>query len=103
MVMSEQAGFVVVDIWKVKPGKEQDLREVLAEAGAIFRKVDGVLSVDYTTLADDPDRYLVVFRYRDEVVRESFVATDGLTSTMQRLSELWDLESPIYRGIATGL
>jgi quinol monooxygenase YgiN len=101
--MSDQAGFVVVDIWKAKPGKEHELREVLAEAGALFRQVDGVLSVDYTTLKDDPDRYLVVFRYRDESTRESFVATDDLTSMMTRLRELWDLESPIYQGVATGL
>lgn len=102
-MVTEQAGFVVVDIWKAKPGKQQELREVLTEAGRLFREVDGVLSVDYTTMKDDPDRYLVVFRYRDEATREAFVSTDGLTSTMSRLRELWDLESPIYQGVATGL
>ena len=101
--MDNRAGFVVVDIWRVKPGKKDELEPVLAEAGRIFRQVDGVLSVDYTTLKDDPERYLVVFRYRDEATREQFVATPGLTSTMNRLRELWDLESPIYQGIATEL
>lgn len=101
--MSEEAGFVVVDIWKVKEGKQDELQRVLAEAGRTFRQVDGVLSVDYTRLVDDPDRYLVVFRYRDADTRASFVSTDELTSTMSRLRELWDLESPIYQGVATGL
>lgn len=30
------AGFVVVDIWKVKPGKQEELRAILAEAGRQF-------------------------------------------------------------------
>ena len=100
--MPEIAGFVVVDIWKVKPGKGEELREVLAEAGRRFRLVDGVLSVDYTQLVDAADRYLVVFRYRDADARTAFVATDALKSTMERLGALWDLESPIYQGVATG-
>jgi heme-degrading monooxygenase HmoA len=101
--VTEEAGFVVVDIWKVKDGKHSEVEQVLAEAGTMFRKIDGVLSVDYTRLVDDPDRYLVVFRYRDADTRRQFVATDGLMSTMSRLRELWDLESPIYQGVATGL
>jgi heme-degrading monooxygenase HmoA len=101
--MQEEAGFVVVDIWKVKPGKHSEVEKVLGEAGSMFRKIDGVLSVDYTLLVDDPDRYLVVFRYRDADTRKQFVATEALTSTMSRLRELWDLESPIYQGVATGL
>ena len=103
MLVGEQAGFVVVDIWKVKPGKRSELEATLAEAGRMFREVDGVLSVDYTTLKDDPDRYLVVFRYRDEATREQFVSTPGLTSTMAKLRELWDLQSPIYQGVSKGL
>lgn len=101
--MPDIAGFVVVDIWKAKPSKQDELREVLAEAGRQFRAMDGVLSVDYTQLVDDEERYLVVFRYRDADVRTAFVATDALRSTMERLAALWDLESPIYQGVATGL
>ncbi|CAN5299531.1 hypothetical protein BH23CHL1_BH23CHL1_19240 [soil metagenome] len=101
--MLETPGFVVVDIWKVKPGKQEELRKVLAEVGRHFRTVDGVLSVDYTQLVNDEDRYLVVFRYRDADARTAFVATDALRSTMERLAALWSLESPIYQGVSTGL
>ena len=94
---------MVVDIWKVRDGKHSEVEQVLAEAGTMFRKVDGVLSVDYTRLVDDPHRYLVVFRYRDAETRKQFVSTEGLQSTMSRLRDLWDLESPIYQGVATGL
>lgn len=100
--MSEDAGFVVVDIWKAKPGKQEQLHAVLSDAGRLFRAQDGVVSVDYTQLVDDEERYLVVFRYRDADVRNAFVQTDALTAVMTRLEELWDLESPIYQGVATG-
>lgn len=36
--------------------------------------MDGVLSVDYTQLVDDEERYLAVFRYRDAEARTAFVA-----------------------------
>jgi quinol monooxygenase YgiN len=94
--------FVVVDIWRVKPGKRDEVRALLTEAGQIFRSRPGVLSVDFTLLDNDPDRYLVVFRYADAGAREQFVATDELKSVMARLTELWDLESPIYMGTPAG-
>ena len=94
--------FVVVDIWRVKPGKHDILRQALAESGMLFRTMPGVLSVDYTLLDNDPDRYLVVFRYADAAARESFVATDELKTTMVRLRDLWDLESPVYKGFPAG-
>jgi quinol monooxygenase YgiN len=97
------SAFVVVDIWRAKPGKHDELREELARSGARFRTMAGVLSVDYTLLDNDPDRYLVVFRYTDAAAREAFVATDELRSTMTRLSELWELESPIYLGTPIGI
>lgn len=94
--------FVVVDIWRAKPGKHDALRQVLTESGMLFRTMPGVLSVDYTLLDNDPDRYLVVFRYADAAAREAFVATDELRDTMARLSDLWDLESPVYKGTPAG-
>jgi quinol monooxygenase YgiN len=90
--------FVVVDIWRVRPGRHDELRRLLSESGRLFRARPGVLSVDYTLLDGDPDRYLVVFRYTDRQARESFVATAELKQTMAALSELWDLESPVYKG-----
>jgi quinol monooxygenase YgiN len=98
--MSNEAGFVVVDIWRARPGKQQELRDALVDAGRQFRAMDGVVSVDYTQLVDDESRYLVIFRYRDAEARNAFVATDALRSTMQRLEALWDVESPIYQGAA---
>ena len=94
--------YVVVDLWRVKPGAHDELRDLLTASGTLFRTMPGVLSVDYTLLEGDPDRYLVVFRYADAAAREAFVATDELTSMMERLRELWDLESPIYKGVPAG-
>ncbi len=102
MASSDTSVFVVVDIWRVKPGMQAELEQVLAESGAQFRSMPGVLSVDFTLLDGDPDRYLVVFRYADAAAREAFVATDELRSTMARLRDLWDLESPIYQGTPVG-
>jgi quinol monooxygenase YgiN len=102
MQVHETSVFVVVDIWRVKPGKHAELRAILTESGAQFRTMPGVLSVDYTLLEGDPDRYLVVFRYADAAARETFVATDKLKETMSRLNELWELESPIYKGTPAG-
>jgi heme-degrading monooxygenase HmoA len=94
--------FVVVDIWHVKPGKHDELRQALTESGARFRSMPGILSVDYTMLDGDPDRYLVVFRYSDAAARAAFVATDELKTTMNTLVELRDLESPIFKGVPAG-
>lgn len=96
--MNEHAEFVVVDIWRVNPGAREVLEAELAGCGERFRQVDGILSVDYTRMDDDPDRYLVIFRYRTAADREAFVATDDLRDSMQRLSEFWTLESPIWQG-----
>jgi heme-degrading monooxygenase HmoA len=94
--------FVVVDIWRVKPGNSAEVQRTLAEAGGLFRGRPGVLSVDFTHLDGDPDRYLVVFRYASEEARQSFVATDDLKDVLMRLSQLWELESPIYIGRPSG-
>ena len=102
MQVHDRSVFVVVDIWRVKPGKHEELRQVLAEAGERFRTMPGVLSVDFTLLNNDPDRYLVVFRYADATARDAFVATDELIATMTTLRGLWDLESPIYKGVPAG-
>lgn len=98
MVTQERSVFVVVDLWRVRPGMRERLDSLLVECGGAFRQQPGILSVDFTRLVDDPDRYLVVFRYEDAEARESFVATPELKDAMTRLSELWDLDSPLYRG-----
>lgn len=100
--MQQQSVFVVVDIWRVKPGKRSEIEQLLTESGEAFRSRPGVLSVDFTHLDADPDRYLVVFRYESQQAREQFVNTDELRGVLARLSELWDLESPIYIGTPPG-
>ena len=102
MQQPDTSVFVVVDIWRVKPGKRDEVRQLLTNAGQLFRSRPGVLSVDFTLLDNDPDRYLVVFRYVDADARETFVQTDELKSVMTRLTELWDVESPIYKGTPKG-
>lgn len=100
--MSERAGYVVVDVWRAKPGKREAVDNVLRDCAERFRQAEGVVSVDYTRLEGQPDMYLVVFRYVDQAARERFTASDDLVSTMSTLRQLWDLESPIYRGVDTG-
>ena len=101
--MAAESAFVVVDTWRVKPGRREALRRELAASARLFRDQPGVLSVDYTQLGDDPDRYLVVFRYASRAAREAFRATADLKDTMQRLGELWDLEGDLLLGYQTGL
>jgi quinol monooxygenase YgiN len=101
-VSVSRSAFVVVDLWRVRPGRRTEVEQVLAKAGTLFRAQPGVLSVDFTHLDGDPDRYVVVFRYQDAAAREAFVSTPELTATLKRLSSLWDLESPVYKGFPPG-
>jgi quinol monooxygenase YgiN len=95
-----QAGYVVVDVWRAKPGMVTEVDALLASIAARFRAAEGVVSVDYARLEDSEDQYLVIFRYADKAARERFVETGDLKSTMSALRQIWDLESPIYRGTA---
>jgi len=98
--VGQSAGYVVVDVWRAKPGMTEQVERLLAEAAPRFRAAPGVVSVDYTRLEETSDTYLVIFRYVDRAAREAFVATDDLRDTMTALGHVWDLESPIYRGEA---
>ena len=95
-----QAGYVVVDVWRAKPGKVSEVDALLGSVIDQFRATDGIVSVDYARLQDSNDMYLVIFRYEDQQARERFVATGELKDTMAALRQVWDLESPIYRGTA---
>ena len=75
-----------------------EVERLLTEAAELFRSIEGIVSVDYAHLDDRPDMYLVIFRYTSRDVREAFQDTDELRSTMATLRQVWDLESPIYRG-----
>ncbi len=79
---------------------QDEVDRLLIEAAPRFRAAPGIVSVDYARVDDHPDTYLVVFRYVDRAAREAFVETDELRSTMGALRQVWDLESPIYRGEA---
>jgi quinol monooxygenase YgiN len=97
--MAEQeAGYVVVDTWRVKPGREADIIAVLAEIRQRFLAVAGILSVDFGHIDGDPGRILVVFRYADAAAREAFVATEDLKATMTQLSAYWDFDGIAVRG-----
>ncbi len=100
--MGSAAGYVVVDIWRAKPGKKAEVDAVLADAGVQFRQVPGIVSVDYARLDGETDMYLVIFRYENREAREAFAETELLKSTMLTLRQLWDLESPIYKGENAG-
>ena len=77
--MSDTTAFVVVDLWRAKPGKRADLEATLADSARVFRGQPGVLSVDYTHLAGDPERYLVVFRYANQSARDAFLCDRRVT------------------------
>jgi quinol monooxygenase YgiN len=87
-----EVGFVVVDTWRVKPGKAAEIAALLAEIRQRFLTVPGIVSVDFAHIDGDPSHYLVVFRYTDMAAREAFVSTEDLQSTMARLRELWDFD-----------
>jgi heme-degrading monooxygenase HmoA len=99
----DTSAFVVVDIWRVKPGKRAAIEPVLAESARLFRAQPGILSVDYTHIDGDAEHYLVVFRYESAMAREAFQMTDALKETTSRLRELWDMESPVLKGSQSGL
>lgn len=99
----EIAGFVVVDTWNVKPGKEQEIKPVLAKAHREFSAHPEILSVDYCLVDGRPDQYLVIFRYTSEEARERFVASQELTSTMETLRKYWDLGNVYVKGPAADL
>lgn len=77
---------------------KNEVERLLTAAADRFRSMDGIISVDYARLDDQPEMYLVIFRYTSREVREAFQSTDELRSTMAELRQVWDLESPIYRG-----
>ena len=95
---SDRNTYVVVDIRRTRPGSRPELEHTLSELAARFRDLPGVLSVDFTRLEDDPNRFLSVFRYESVEARERFVATDELGESHRQLNSLWDLDSPVYRG-----
>ncbi len=99
----DTTAYVVVDLWQVKPGKEAEIRDILGHAAGLFRARPGILSVDFSHVGGDPSRYLVVFRYENQEVRKAFQETPELAETMQQLSALWDLESPVWQGHQSGL
>lgn len=95
-----EAGYVVVDTWRIRPGKEAEIVSVLTEIRQRFLAVPGIVSVDFAHFEDDPSRILVVFRYADAAARATFVATDDLKATMTRLSEYWEFDGIAVRGNA---
>lgn len=99
-MVEQEVGFVVVDTWRVKPGKEAEIAAVLTESRQRFVTVPGIVSVDFAHIDGDASRYLVVFRYADAAAREAFVSTEDLKATMTRLRELWDFDGTSHRGVS---
>lgn len=95
-----EVGYVVVDTWRVKPGKEVEIAPVLDEARQRFLTAPGIVSIDFARIDNDPRRYLVVFRYTDAAAREAFVGTEDLKATMARLRELWDFDGTSHQAVA---
>ena len=95
---SDRITYCVVDIWRARPGSRRELEHMLPAFATQFRALPGIVSVDFTQLEDDPNRFLSVFRYESVEARERFVATNEFRESHERLNSLWDLDSPVYRG-----
>jgi heme-degrading monooxygenase HmoA len=102
-LLRAESAFIVVDLWRVREGQRDNVRRVLRDAVPRFREQPGVLSVDFTHVDGDADRYLVVFRYASAEAREAFVASDLVRSSLATLEEFWELDSPVYRGTPSGV
>ncbi len=98
-MVERNVGFVVVDTWQVKPGKEAEIATLLDGIRQQFLIVPGIVSIDFAYIDNDPRRYLVVFRYTDAAAREAFVTTENLKAAMARLRELWDFDGTSYQAV----
>jgi quinol monooxygenase YgiN len=101
--MESGPAYVVVDIWRAKPGMAAEVLEILTSAIPRFRSADGVSMVDVARLDGLDDQFMVVFRYRSRAARDEFMSSDDYRAFSNILQQLWDLESPIYRGESLGV
>src|SRR5262249_13875190 len=85
-----ERALIVWEIWEKKPEvTTEQLHEVIRRHLPRVNRIDGMLSVDFTQLRDDPNRYLALFRYRDESYRAGFLAADDLRDMRKELDHLW--------------
>jgi hypothetical protein len=80
----------VWEIWEKRPEvSTEQLQDVIRRHLPRVSKIDGMLTVEFTQLRDDPNRYLALFRYRDEAYRAGFLAADDLRDMRKELDHLW--------------
>jgi quinol monooxygenase YgiN len=87
---SNERTLTVWEIWQKRPEvPTEQLHDVIRRHLPRVASVDGMLSVEFTQLRDDPDRYLALFRYRDEAYRAGFLASDAVREMRKELDQLW--------------
>jgi quinol monooxygenase YgiN/thiol-disulfide isomerase/thioredoxin len=87
---SDERTLTVWEIWEKKPeATTEQLHDVIRRHLPRVSRVDGMLSVEFSRLRDAPDRYLALFRYRDEGYRAGFLASDAVREMRKELDQLW--------------
>jgi quinol monooxygenase YgiN len=80
----------VWEIWEKKPEvTTEQLHDVIRRHLPRVNRIEGMLLVEFSQLRDDPNRYLALFRYRDESYRAGFLAADDLRDMRKELDHLW--------------
>jgi quinol monooxygenase YgiN/thiol-disulfide isomerase/thioredoxin len=88
--VTNERALTVWEIWEKKPDvSTEQLQDVIKRHLPKVSKIEGMLSVEFTQLRDDPNRYLALFRYRDESYRAGFLAADDLRDMRKELDHLW--------------
>jgi quinol monooxygenase YgiN len=87
---SNERTLTVWEIWEKKPEvTTEQLHDVIRRHLPRVNRIEGMLTVEFTQLRDDPNRYLALFRYRDESYRAGFLAADDLRDMRKELDHLW--------------
>jgi quinol monooxygenase YgiN len=87
---SNERTLTVWEIWEKKPEvTTEQLHEVIRRHLPRINRIEGMLLVEFSQLRDDPNRYLALFRYRDEAHRAGFLAADDLRDMRKELDHLW--------------
>jgi hypothetical protein len=87
---SGERTLTVWEIWEKKPEvSTEQLHAVIRRHLPRVNRIEGMLTVEFSQLRDDPNRYLALFRYRDESYRAGFLAADDLRDMRKELDHLW--------------
>jgi quinol monooxygenase YgiN len=85
---SETTPLTVVALFRSKPGKEAQLRELLTTLLAPTRVEEGCLNYDLHQGAEDPGRFLFHENWRSKADLDRHLGTPHVTGVLSKLGEL---------------